>query len=167
MANIISNKLTDGQLIQMSNGSTSVFFETLCLSGSTIALENYEKDLLIWLGQRDWTIIGMGMEGFDIAEIIWKADIFNKQKEFLLKTIDLTFAKTNWDLLDYEPYSEILFEHLSIFRKMIESFSIDKISEDKICEIFPFDENVKMYDRCETHKVYKNFTGCIICNNRN
>lgn len=53
MATIISNELIDKQLIQMSNSSTSLFFETFCLAGFTIATEEFEKDLLVWFGQHE------------------------------------------------------------------------------------------------------------------
>ncbi len=71
MGNIITNSKFNNKIIQMSNGLTSVFIETICLAGSDIAIENYQKDLMIWFAQRDWILLGMGLEGFDISEIIW------------------------------------------------------------------------------------------------
>lgn len=53
MANVITNQQIDNQMIKMSNATTSVFFETLCVSGSDLAEESFKKDLLIWFGQRD------------------------------------------------------------------------------------------------------------------
>lgn len=148
----------------MSNVTTSVFFETLCVSGSDLAEESFEKDLLIWFGQRDWTIIGMGVEGFDTDEIIWCPENFDQQKSFILKIIDATFAKKNWLLLGYDPPEQIVFENLNLFREMIKSFTVNDISKNEEVEIFPFDEEINRYDRCEIHRVYKNFIGCIICN---
>jgi hypothetical protein len=48
MANSITNTQLTQKYIQMSNGLTSVFFETFCLAGASMATQKYEKDLLIW-----------------------------------------------------------------------------------------------------------------------
>lgn len=74
--------------------------------------------------------------------------------------------KKNWLLLGYDPPEQIVFENLNLFREMIKSFTVNNISKNEEVEIFPFDEEINRYDRCEIHRVYKNFIGCIICNNK-
>lgn len=64
MATIISNLTDSDKIIQMSNITTSAFLENICISGCEIAHQNYKKDLMIWFAQRDWNLIGIGMEGF-------------------------------------------------------------------------------------------------------
>jgi len=88
MGTEITNTAVDDETIAMSNGLTSVFLDTLCLAGCDIAFKPYQKDLMLWFAQRDWTLTGMGFEGFDISQIIWDAAIFEEQKKFILETVD-------------------------------------------------------------------------------
>ena len=83
MGNRISNRQVDDQTLKMSNGGTDVFLDTLCLAGSDIATEEYQKDIIIWLAQRDSEIGGRGASGFDIAKIIWQEGLFDQQKAFI------------------------------------------------------------------------------------
>jgi hypothetical protein len=165
MANIFTNEKVNEDYFGMSNGLTSVFIETICLAGIENAREDYEKDLLIWFGQRDWTLLGMGIEGFDISEIIWDAGNFDKQKAFVLATIEGVFQEKNWNLLSYTPNREWLFEKLLLFKKMIGDYTSTHIDKEAQFEIFEFGEGMKKYDTCEIHKVYKHIGGCVICNN--
>ncbi|MGG3507727.1 hypothetical protein ABES58_19860 [Paenibacillus lautus] len=57
--------------LHMSNGLTSVFIEVLAISGSQLAKTNRERELIIWLAQRDQAIVGIGTVGFDIDEMPW------------------------------------------------------------------------------------------------
>lgn len=163
MGNIITNSKFNNKIIQMSNGLTSVFIETICLAGSDIAIENYQKDLMIWFSQRDWILLGMGLEGFDISEIIWHKNQFEQQKDFIIKVIDFAINKTNWDLLSYNPH-EMIFTVLKDFKQMIIDFNIDFIDEKSEINLFDFDGFVKKYDKCEKHKIYLHCQGCVICN---
>ena len=104
----------------MSNGLTSVFIETLCLAGAESTDEEFKKEIMIWFAQRD--LMGMGFEGFDISEIIWDNDIFDKQKSFIIETIEKVFEEKNWNLLDYTPNKEWLFDSLNKFKKMISEY---------------------------------------------
>ncbi len=90
MANTISLSskiahLTDS--LRMSNGLTSVFIEVLVISGSLLATTYREKEIIIWLAQRDQSVVGIGTVGFDIDEMPWTVDSFEREKEFVLYTI--------------------------------------------------------------------------------
>jgi hypothetical protein len=148
----------------MSNGLTSVFTETICLAGSDIAVENYQKDQMIWFGQRDWMLVGMGLEGFDIVEMMWDKENFEEQQKFILHVIDRATKKTNWELLEYEPH-EMIFKTLTEFKQMICDFKKEFIETEKTIGIFDFDGTVKRYDKCNKHKIFKHVNGCVICNN--
>lgn len=79
MANTISlpKELNDiVEPIGMSNGLTSVFIEVLAISGSILAKTNREKEMIIWLAQRDQSVVGIGTVGFDIDEMPWTIDSF-------------------------------------------------------------------------------------------
>ncbi|SEL79893.1 hypothetical protein SAMN04488505_1021140 [Chitinophaga rupis] len=163
MGNIITNEKINDSTILMSNGLTSVFIETICLAGSDIALEKYQQDIMIWFSQRDWMILGMGFEGFDIGEIVWRKEIFYEQQRFILKVIDRATEKTNWDLLNYTP-GEMIFETLTNFRQMIQDFRIEHIETENEIPIFDFDGIINRYDKCDKHSIYKHYAGCVICN---
>ena len=164
MGNIITNEKINDRAILMSNGLTSVLIDTICLAGSDIALEKYQQDIMIWFSQRDWMILGMGFEGFDIGEIIWDKENFYAQQKFILKVIDLATEKTNWDLLNYNP-GEMIFATLTDFRQMIHDFKIEHIETENEISIFDFDGIINRYDKCGKHRIYKHYAGCVICNN--
>jgi len=163
VANIITNEKIDDEILQMSNGMTTVFFHTFCLAGCGIAGESFQKDILIWFGQRDYRLIGMGFEGFDISQIIWDKASFEEQKKFILEVIDRVFEKTNWELLDYIPSEDWLFEKMRRLKSMVQKFNAQNIDEDCQIKIFDFNNEVKKYDVCKRHKIYKHAEGCIIC----
>jgi hypothetical protein len=151
----------------MSNGMTSVFIETCCLAGAEIAEEDYQKDLMIWFGQRDWVILGMGVEGFDIAEINWNNVDFDNQKKFILRVLESVSEKLNWGYLSYEPNTTFLFEKLDEFKAMIIAFTKEHVKDDdsERVGVFEFEGAIEKYDRCDKHKIYKHWQGCVICNN--
>lgn len=167
MSNIITyhNKNLD---VHMSNGLTSVFISILGLSGSIIATEDYQKDLIVFLLEKDQSKIGIGTVGFDISEMPWKFKEFNHQKSFMLKVIDRVKSKIDWHLLDYTP-NDIVIDSLNKFENMIQNLSIEDINLEKI-NTWLFDTlnerkswNIK-YPKCEKHGVFKTFCGCHICN---
>jgi len=165
MGTEITNTTVDDETILLSNGLTSVFLDTLCLAGCDIAFKPYQKDLMLWFAQRDWTLTGMGFEGFDISEIIWDTADFDAQKTFILEVIDRVFEETNWDLLGYDPNKDWLFDAMGKFKGMIQKYSADKIENGSQIQIYDFNNTVKKYEICEKHKVYKHSGGCIVCNN--
>ena len=166
MANTITNKKVNEVTVRMSNGLTSVFIETICLAGADLAKDQIERDLMIWFGQRDWIIIGMGAEGFDISDIIWEKTHFEQQKTFVKLVIDSVHEKRNWEHLSYNPNSEILFNTLNVFREMIESFTLNNIESISESDgIFEFKGDISKYQKCEKHKIFMHWQGCVICNN--
>ncbi|WP_235332709.1 hypothetical protein [Paenibacillus polymyxa] len=104
MANTISlpKQLNDVvEPIGMSNGLTSVFIEVLVISGSVLAKTNREKELIIWLAQRDQSVVGIGAVGFDIDEMPWTIDSFESEKDFILDTISNAADGLGWEKLSY------------------------------------------------------------------
>lgn len=166
MANCITNHKVNDAYFYLSNLSTSVFIETLCLAGVEMANKDFKKDILIWFAQRDWTLLGMGLEGFDIAEIIWDKLIFEEQKEFINAMIDGVINEKNWNLLCYLPDKEVLFNQINLLKEMISSYELKHIDKESQFILFEFEGNIKKYERCELHKIYKHIEGCVICNNR-
>lgn len=87
MGNIISlNAL--GQHIPMSNGLTNIFLSTLGLSGSHFAETEDEKRIIVWLLEKDQSVLGNGAVGFDVCEMPWSITDFEQSKQFLLATVE-------------------------------------------------------------------------------
>ncbi|AIQ53415.1 hypothetical protein R70331_18985 [Paenibacillus sp. FSL R7-0331] len=159
--------------LHLSNGLTSVFIEVLAISGSLLARTNREKELIIWLVQRDQAIVGSGTVDFDIDEMPWTIDSFESEKEFILRAISNAMNGLGWERLSYEPHRDWVIECLEQFRQMISAFDKEyvnlnnylvwtEIEEDDDWPIIP-----KGYPKCEKHDVYLSCHGCILCNNRN
>jgi hypothetical protein len=89
--------------VMMSNGLTSVFLDVLLLSGSDLARTDAEVATVVSLAERDQSIVGLGIVGFDVSELGWASDLFAEHKEFLLRIVDTAMAGHRWDVLDYEP----------------------------------------------------------------
>ncbi len=166
MANLITNKKVDTSYLQMNNGLTAVFIETICLAGAGLANQNYQKDLMIWFAQRDAAILGAGFTGFDISDIIWSREQFDEQKHFLLGVIEAVFDKENWQYLSYQPNEKLLFHEMENFKQMISTFQPDMIENHlRQQEVFEFNGDVAQYDKCSKHQIYLHPYGCVICNN--
>ncbi|MEY3443673.1 MAG: hypothetical protein RLZZ519_1954 [Bacteroidota bacterium] len=164
MGNSVSNEqVRPGEFLNMSNGLTAVFIDTLCLAGATIATEDYQKDLMVWLGQRDWTMFGLGCISFDLAEIIWEPAIFDQQKAFLIQVAELAINKSHWHLLDYSPHEEWALQSLARFRTMLTEFEVKHIHPEQKLPLLSEPGN---YPRCPEHGVYLTVGGCVVCNNR-
>ncbi len=150
-------------MINMSNGYTSAFIEITCLVGSHSAHEPHEKDLMVWFAQRDQHIFGAGAVGFDIVEIVWDKNLFERQKTFILQVTDLIIAKKNWENMECAPDSQTL-KNFRAFYQMIAQFKSENVDESLEIPIASFDGTIKLYDTCGIHKVYKHFRGCVVCN---
>lgn len=72
---------------QCSNGCTDVLLTVIGLSGSKSAQANDEKNMIIWLMEKDQSAVGMGTVGFDISEMPWKKACFENQKHFMNEEI--------------------------------------------------------------------------------
>jgi hypothetical protein len=75
----------------------------LLLSGSDLARTDAEVATVVSLAERDQSIVGLGIVGFDVSELGWASDRFAEHKEFLLRIVDTAMAGHRWDVLDYEP----------------------------------------------------------------
>lgn len=158
--------------ISMSNGLTSVFLDLLVISGSIIAQTNRERELIIWLAQRDQSIVGIGTVGFDIDEIPWTLKNFETERDFILRTTTSAINGLVWERLDYEPRRDWVIERLEQFQQMINSFERQYINEIHYTDWLQNedDDNPTIpvgYPKCHIHHVYLSCHGCILCNNGN
>ncbi len=153
----------------MSNGGTAVFLTVLVLSGSRLAQEKKEKELIIWISDHDDTVRGRGCNSFDIEEIPWDFNDFEGEKSFILKVIDGAREKLGWETLDYEPNEAFVYSYLDIFERLIMNFDpvyIDKEAyhcwkEEGREPMYAIPEG---FPKCSKHCTYLYFNECIVCN---
>lgn len=169
MGNIISLKMC-GQHISMSNGLTSVFINTLGLSGTHLARTDDEKRMIIWLLEKDQSAVGLGSVGFDVCEMPWNHTNFNEMKCFLLNVIEGAKKKIGWDFLGYQPNEELLFPCLDQFYRLISIVDTSMLNPtvaqewlDVAMEV-PNDSVVCGYPHCQKHPVFLTVFGCQLCN---
>ena len=81
MGNIISfdgNVSENDNSLSMSNGLTDVFLDYLLVSGSELAKTDSEKILIVFLAEKQQSVIGIGNVDFDIIEMPWQKSTFEK-----------------------------------------------------------------------------------------
>ncbi|PAF30882.1 hypothetical protein CHI14_15505 [Paenibacillus sp. 7516] len=157
--------------IGMSNGLTSVFIEVLSISGSMLARTNREREMTIWLAQRDQSVVGIGTVGFDIDEMPWSIDTFEEEKDFMLRMIIHAIAGAGWERLSFKPRKESLIPCLEQFQTMIHAFNKEDVNLDNYLEWSEIEEDDDRptippgYPKCAKHDVYLSCHGCVLCNN--
>lgn len=166
MSNVISYEEKNMDVVY-SNGAISVLMTMIGLSGSALAEEWYEKDLIVWLMEKDQSAIGLGMAGFDVTELPWHKAYFAEQKEFLCKTLQSVKNSFGLDRLDYMPNKEWL-SKIEMLQKMLEQMVWEDVNYDIIqewYEVCDYTEPMKNgYPVCEKHGILLSVYGCIACN---
>lgn len=170
MSNIIrfdENTPVDDVLC-MSNGLTDVFINILTLSGSQSAKTVEEKQLIVWLSEKDQKTVGYGTVGFDIVEMPWSKKQFKKEQAFLIKVIKAAEQKSGWEKLDYTPNEKLIMPALKKFRVYIERMTENNIREKELYEWIAASENDDPvncgFPRCKKHNTLLTLFGCQICN---
>lgn len=90
------------EFIGMFNGLILVFIEVFFISGLMFVRMNCEREMIIWLVQRDQFVVGIGMVGFDIDEMFWFIDIFEEEKDFMFCMIIYVIVGVGWERLSYK-----------------------------------------------------------------
>ncbi len=162
MGNLITNeKAGDDCYLKLSNGATSVLISVLVLSGSDLATSRssiWEKQLITWLAEKDQDIFGIGVVGFDLADIAWQTENFAAQKAFLLGVIDLALTRHRWQILDYDPPHAL--DYLQNFRKLVERYLPEMVVPNQTWDWWAEPEG---FPKCPIHDVYMHAQGCVIC----
>ncbi|MDE7361653.1 MAG: hypothetical protein K2N38_06950 [Oscillospiraceae bacterium] len=166
MSNIISLN-SDG--ICMSNGLTAVFIDVLALVGSRLAQTEDEKRLIVWLAEKDQSVVGIGTVGFDIREMPWNTERFEENKRFMLKVIEAAETGTDWNRLGYQPNEEMIFPALKKFSELISQMTADDVDKNAAKEWLGAAESddpvLCGFPKCERHGALLSCFGCHACNN--
>lgn len=166
----MGNHITFGEnSLKISNGLTSVFIDVLTLAGSRLAQSDDEKRLIVWLAEKDQSVVGIGTVSFDISEIPWNSDNFAQNKSFILEVIKAAENRLGWDYLAYQPNEELLFPVLKQFTEMISNMTAENIdvkSAEEWLDAADKDDPVLCgFPKCEKHGTLLTCFGCHICNN--
>lgn len=155
--------------LKMSNGLTAVFIDVMTLAGSRLAQTVDEKRLIVWLAEKDQSIVGIGTVGFDIREMPWNTDHFEENKRFMLKVIEAAENRTDWAKLDYQPNEEHIFWALKKFAELISQMTGDDVDEKAVKEWIDAAESndpvICGFPKCPKHETLLTCFGCHICNN--
>lgn len=175
MGNIISfggSSSKDDNSLSMSNGLTDVLIDYLLISGSELAESESEKRMIVFLAEKQQTILGIGNVDFDIIEMPWQSNTFDGDKEFLLAVINharlLSAQQSIWDKLGYKPSQNLLEYALNGFETLIKQMSVSDIDENNLKEWI---EGSKKDDpifcefpKCPKHGILLSLFGCKFCN---
>ena len=167
MGNLITNdKVNPDHYIQMSNGLTSVFFDLLTLSASSLAKNNWEIETAIWFAEHDQGVIGLGIVGFDVADMGWEKHFFSEQKKFIISVTKDAMNGHSWNKLSYEPRPEVICKALEDFYNLIFSFQeVHMTGEPRSWYVKPDPP----FEKCLIHQVYLHRLGknplecCLLC----
>lgn len=155
--------------IHMSNGLTDVFFNVLVLSGSALARSDSEKRLVVWLAEHDQSRVGLGTVSFDLPEMPWETDTFERDKAFLRRTVAAARNRLGWEKLDYHPNEELLFPCLDRFVELVSGMDAGKIQPEHLrawlAESSAADPVKRGFPLCPKHQTLLSVFGCHICNN--
>lgn len=161
MGNGFSNIKADNAFFIVSNGGTDVLFDTLSLSSSSIAKNDWEKHLACWFAGHDQRFLGRGIAGSDIDDIGWTKEDFNSEKSFILRCINLAKSKYRWNELEYPPGNNI-FTYLEEFETLVQLYQKGFLENNNIWSDKLVEGNMK-YTLCPEHKVYIHIYGCRFC----
>lgn len=157
---------------QCSNGCTDVLLTVIGLSGSRLARTDNERNMIVWLMMKDQSAVGMGTVSFEITEMPWEKLCFEKQKQFMLRTLTGIREKTGWETLDYIPNEKIIFDRVDILIDMFQSVQMEDVDEKNTREWIEDIGDIENgpiqinYPICKKHGIYKSIFGCIACNDR-
>lgn len=156
--------------LSMSNGATNVLLDVLALSGSDLAVTPREKEFIVWLNQRDQSVVGIGTVGFSISEMPWTTRDFIELKRFLLSVIDGAINKCRWEDLNYTPNEYMVVRILNHLCLLITNFH-EEFVDESYYTYWVTDESDEEptipigFPKCSNHKVLLSCHGCLLCNN--
>lgn len=164
----MSNHITFGEdSLQMSNGLTAVFIDVLTLAGSRLAQTVDAKRLIVWLAEKDQSVVGIGTVGFDICEMPWNTECFEENKRFVLKVVEAAENKMDWDRLGYQPNEELLIPALKRFAELISQMTADDVDKNAADEWLNAAESgdpvLHGFPKCEKHGILLTCHGCLFC----
>ena len=88
MNTICFKDYADEDCLHIQNGSTSMLINILCLSGGRLAETESQKRLMVFLAEKNQSVVGIGNVGFNIVDMPWDRRSFHEDKAFMLRVIE-------------------------------------------------------------------------------
>ncbi|GGP33809.1 hypothetical protein [Streptomyces abikoensis] len=157
-----SSGSTDDDLY-LSNGGTAAFLDVLWLAVSDLARRPWDFRFAALLALQDQSVMGRGVVGFGLEDIDWGGtpDERARNKDFVLRVIDLALERRRWDELDYEP--PYVPGYLRRYRAAVVAFIPPPRPADE--KVFPAPD-MALTASCVRHRVLDalpHWAGCVFC----
>ncbi|MEU5086382.1 hypothetical protein [Streptomyces sp. NPDC021356] len=154
----------DGDGLYLSNGGTATFMDVLMLAVSALVEEPWDYRFAALLALQDQNVVGRGAVGFDLEDIDWGASPEEqaRNKDFVLRVIDLALDRHRWDELDYDP--PFVADYLRDFRTMVAAYTLAS-RDERSPMAFPDHEEAATAS-CARHRVLSalpHWEGCVFC----
>lgn len=169
MANVIrlNHDAPVDEWLSISNGTTSMMTELMGISGSIMAEAEAEKSMIVWLLEKDQTVVGAGTVGFDVVDMPWTTADFEGQRFFMLNVLDGVKNQLGWDRLPYSPNPEFVDYSIARLSAMFEKITVHMIDEENTKEWMmsaePDDPINHGYPKCREHGMLLTLWGCYTC----
>lgn len=170
MANTIGRTKDSPQeeWLSFSNGATDLFLAVLGLSGSRLAQTQGEKRLIVWLLERDQSVLGAGTVGFDLCEMPWEIPHLQEQISFLMRVLDGVEAHLGWECLDFTPNLDFVRVGTEKFRKMLSRLKTKDLTPNALSlwleAMEESDPVFHGFPKCPKHGIFLTVWGCYLCN---
>jgi hypothetical protein len=125
VGNLIYNSKTSSSF-KLSTITTDLVYKSLVIEGSKIAKSKWEKDIILWLSERNQNLLGSGMVGFDVMDMGWKSKDCEDQKKFLFSIVDNSINNETWNNFNYVSESNIVKDKLKEFKNLLFGINVDE-----------------------------------------
>lgn len=169
MSNIIrlNNNSKKDDVLTISNSLSSILIDVICFSGSELAKKDDEKIFIVWFAEKNQYVVGEGTIGFDIVEMPWSINKFEKEKEFMIRVINSSLEKKVWEKFEYSVNENMIVEVLNKFKKLVNKMNKELISENERIEWIDsaeIDDPINCnFPKCKKHNILLSVHGCIMC----
>ena len=156
---------------KLSNGGLDWSIDSLVVSGSELAQIDSEKRMIAFLSERNTATLGLGNAGFEIVEMPWKAETFESDLAFLIRTAEhakeVMQKPETQQMLDYsvepERVNERMDEFIALFRCMTADLIVPEAESNWFKWHKPDDPTLNGFPKCRRHGVLYGCFGCKIC----
>ena len=156
---------------KLSNGGLDWSIDCLVVSGSELATTDSEKRMIVFLSERNTSTLGLGVAGFELPAMPWKAETFEADRAFLIRTAEhakeVMQKPETQQMLQYsvepERVNEQMDEFIALFRCMTADLIVPEAESNWFKWHKPDDPTVNSFPKCRRHGVLYGCDGCKIC----
>ena len=157
--------------IRLTNAGIDWAIDCLLVSGSELAKTDSEKRMIAFLSERSTSALGLGVAGFAIVAMPWKAETFEADRAFLIRTAEhakeVMQKPETQQILEYslvpERVNECMDEFIALFRCMTADLIVPEAESNWFKWRKPDDPTLNGFPKCRRHGVLYGCFGCKIC----